>query len=182
MYDFSDFISPDEDAVHAAPAIDERSIGRRIALQALYEIDLAQHPPGDVLSRLMQAQKPSETAGRFAQTLVNGVLEQKARVDSAIRHFAPEYPLEQIAVIDRNILRIAILEFAVRARTPIGVAIDEAVELAKLFGADGAPSFVNGVLGSIADSAHWLNQLKLAEPNTKPAEESEESKPHATES
>ncbi len=170
MYDFSDFVSPDEDAVNAAPVIDERSIGRRIALQALYEVDLAGHPAGDVLTRLIQAQHPGETAERFAHLLLIGVWGERERIDSAIRHFAPDYPLEQIAVIDRNILRISIYEFAVSLYTPTSVAINEAVDLAKLFGADGTPGFINGVLGSVADSESWLAQLKL--PVLPPTEDS----------
>ena len=73
-----------------------------------------------------------------------------------------EFPLELLAIIDRNILRMAMLEFAVERRTPVGVAIDEAVELSKLFGADNTPSFVNGVLGALADNSELMQVLNDA--------------------
>lgn len=145
------------------PILDERSIGRRIALQALYEIDLANHPVGEVLTIHLQTQQPSRRVVRYVQEVVHGVFNTRPVLDEAIERYAPEFPLDQIAVIDRNILRIAIYEFAVRARTPVGVAIDEAVELAKLFGADGASGFINGVLGAVADDAGWLQRVREVE-------------------
>ncbi len=146
-----------------APILDERSIARRIALQALYEIDLAHHEVGEVLAIHLQTQKPSRKVARYVQDLVHGVVAHGATLDEAIRKYAPEWPLEQIAIIDRNILRIAVYEFAVHARTPVGVAIDEAVELAKMFGADGASSFINGVLGAVADDHAWLQKVREVE-------------------
>lgn len=154
-------VIPDNE--EADPITDERSIARRIALQALYEIDLANHPVGEVLTIHLQTQQPSRRIVKYVQNLVHGVLDNRPVLDEAIEQYAPEFPLDQIAFIDRNILRIAIYEFAVRARTPVGVAIDEAVELAKLFGADGASSFINGVLGAIADDKTWLDQVRQAE-------------------
>jgi len=162
MTDSPDLIPESEDA---APILDERSTARRIALQALYEIDVAHHPVGEVLTIHLRTQKPTRKVARYVQELVRGVITHRATLDGAIRQYAPEWPLEQIAVIDRNILRIAIFEFAVRARTPVGVAIDEAVELAKLFGADGASSFINGVLGAVADDQAWLQRVRQKESN-----------------
>ncbi len=98
--------------------------------------------------------------------LVLGTWNQRDLTDQAIRIYAPEYPLDQLAAIDRNILRMAIYEFAVSAITPVGAAIDEAVELAKQFGADGSPSFVNGVLGSLAEDENMLAQLRQPEQPT----------------
>lgn len=160
MSDIPEVIPENEDA---DPITDERSIARRIALQALYEIDLANHPVGEVLTIHLQTQQPSRRIVKYVQNLVHGVRDNRPVLDEAIEQYAPEFPLDQIAFIDRNILRIAIYEFAVRARTPVGVAIDEAVELAKLFGADGASSFINGVLGAIADDKTWLDQVRQAE-------------------
>lgn len=160
MSDIPEVIPDNEEA---DPITDERSIARRIALQALYEIDLANHPVGEVLTIHLQTQQPSRRIVKHVQNLVHGVRDNRPVLDEAIEHYAPEFPLDQIAFIDRNILRIAIYEFAVRARTPVGVAIDEAVELAKLFGADGASSFINGVLGAIADDKTWLDQVRQAE-------------------
>lgn len=86
----------------------------------------------------------------LARRLVAGVLEHKQDLDKLIHRFAPEWPLEQIALIDRNILRIAIYEMTIDRTAPLKVAINEAVELAKAFGAESTPRFINGVLGSLA--------------------------------
>jgi len=164
MTDLHEIVPENENASSVdAPIVDERSIARRIALQALYEIDLAHHPVGEVLAIHLQTQKPSRKIARYVHELVQGVIGSRDVLDEAIRKYAPEWPLEQIAAIDRNILRIAIYEFAVRARTPVGVAIDEAVELAKMFGADGASSFINGVLGAVADDHDWLQKVRETE-------------------
>jgi len=80
---------------------------------------------------------------------MNGVLQYQDVLDAFIHQHAPEWPLDQMAYIDRNILRMAIFEFAVDGKTPVKVAINEAVELAKMFGSDSAPRFVNGVLGAL---------------------------------
>ena len=80
-----------------------------------------------------------------------GVIPLTNRLDDFIAQHAPEWPLDQVAVIDRNILRIALWEFAVEGMTPVKVAINEAIELAKLFGSESTPQFVNGVLGSLAN-------------------------------
>ena len=128
-----------------------RHQARILALQALYEIDCAHHPPAVVLKqRLAEVQLPSAAAA-FSRHLVNGVLEHQSVLDVFIHRHAPEWPLEQMAYIDRNILRIAIFEFAVDGSTPVKVAINEAVELAKSFGSDSASRFVNGVLGALVE-------------------------------
>ena len=135
-----------------------RHQARIVALQALYEIDCAHHPPAAVLEqRLARVRLPSAGAA-FSRHLVNGVLEHQSVLDVFIHRHAPEWPLEQMAYIDRNILRIAIFEFAVDSNTPIKVAINEAVELAKAFGSDSAPRFVNGVLGALVEHREAIAQ------------------------
>lgn len=124
---------------------------RMVALQALYEIDVAGHPPGEVLSARFQAEPLPAEARTFAQELVTGVLAHREEIDRLIQRYAPAWPVAQMAVIDRNILRMAIFEFVIARRTSPAVAINEAVELGKLFGSDSTPRFVNGVLGSIAE-------------------------------
>lgn len=128
-----------------------RRKARTVALQALYELDCTQHAVGAVLDERLAEQPLPAEMDTFARRLVAGVLAQAAALDRVIQQFAPEWPLDQMAVIDRNILRIAIWEFAAVQQTPIKVAINEAVELAKLYGSDSAPRFVNGVLGALAD-------------------------------
>ena len=80
------------------------------------------------------------------------------KLDNFIAQHAPEWPLDQVATIDRNILRIALWEFGVQGKTPIKVVINEAIELSKEFGSDSTPRFVNGVLGSLADRQNEINQ------------------------
>jgi N utilization substance protein B len=86
---------------------------------------------------------------RFARHVVRGVLSNQELLDEMIAAYAPEWPIDQMAVVDRNILRIALFEFVVDRGTPPKVAINEAVELAKLFGSDSSQRFVNGVLGTL---------------------------------
>lgn len=137
----------------------DRSIARRVALQVLYEVDSADHKVGEVISEQLSHHHLRSKASRYVNMLVLGVIEHHRRLDSVIRHFAPEFPLNQVAIIDRNILRIAILEFAVLERVPVKVAVDEAIELAKLFGADGSARFVNGVLGTAFDDLEMLKHI-----------------------
>lgn len=135
-----------------------RHQARIVALQALYEIDCACHAPAVVLEhRLTQAQLP-KSAQAFSRYLVDGVIRHQPVLDAFIHRHAPEWPLEQMAYIDRNILRMAIFEFAVDGQTPIKVAINEAVELAKAFGSDSAPRFVNGVLGALVEHKEAIAQ------------------------
>jgi N utilization substance protein B len=136
-----------------------RRKARQLALQALYEIDCAGHPVSEVLVQHLQADPQPEGVRTFAYALVNGVLTHQEHMDALIQEYAPEWPLEQMAVIDRNILRIAIYEFAVSGDTPLKVAINEAVELAKAFGSDSAPRFINGVLGSLASRHNEIRQI-----------------------
>ena len=128
-----------------------RRRARRITLETLYEVDIADHRPGDILNRRLVDQ-PMESAGvQFASKLVQGVLNHRDAMDDLIAQYAPEWPLDQMAVVDRNILRMAIFEFLIDDETPVKVAINEAVELAKTYGSDSAPRFINGVLGTLAD-------------------------------
>ncbi|MBL8109602.1 MAG: transcription antitermination factor NusB [Anaerolineales bacterium] len=136
-----------------------RTRARSIALQVLYEVDIANNIPGDLLKLRLEDFPLSDDLAEFTRKIVFGVLPLSSNLDLLISRYAPEWPLEQIAAIDRNILRIALWEFAVYQETPIKVAINEAVELAKLYGSDSAPRFVNGVLGALADHQHEIKQI-----------------------
>ncbi len=127
-----------------------RRRARVLALQSLYEADVTNHAPGQVLERHLRDHALPEAGERFVSHLVAGVIANKAPLDDLISRYAPEWPLDQMAAIDRNILRIAIFEFVLDGDTPVKVAINEAVELAKMFGSDSSARFVNGVLGSLA--------------------------------
>ncbi len=125
-------------------------------MQALFEIDSVNHDPETVLQRRLEARSLPPSGREFARSLVLGVLKHKTFLDRLIQENAPEWPVEQIAIIDRNILRIAIFELAIERDTPLKVAINEAVELAKLFGSDSSPRFVNGVLGAMVSQERYL--------------------------
>jgi transcription antitermination protein NusB len=142
-----------------------RTRARSIALQVLYEVDIANHPPAEVLRERLEDSGVLDDLADFARQIVFGVLPLPHDMDIIIARYAPEWPLDQIAAIDRNILRLACWEFAVRRETPVKVAINEAVELAKMYGSDSAPRFINGVLGSLAEHQYdIIQQLKNAAP------------------
>ena len=135
-----------------------RTRARSLALQVLYEVDMANHPPGEIYKLRLEEAPLSDELAEFARQIIFGILPLTNILDHTIAKYAPEWPLDQIAAIDRNILRIALWEFAVSRETPLKVAINEAVELAKLYGSDSAPRFVNGVLGALADHQHEIHQ------------------------
>lgn len=135
-----------------------RTRARGLALQVLYEIDIAKHSPADALEHRLEEEDLSDELVEFARQIIFGVIPLTHELDRIIARYAPEWPLEQIAAIDRNILRLACWEFAVQGETPVKVAINEAVELAKLFGSESAPRFVNGVLGGLADHQSEIEQ------------------------
>ncbi len=136
----------------------DRTRARGIALQALYELDITNHPVGKVLIERIADSELDENLVLFFRSIVLGVWPIRQELDSFIAEHAPDWPLDQVAIIDRNILRIALWEFAVADDTPLKVAINEAVELAKTYGSDSAPRFVNGVLGSLADRQSEITQ------------------------
>jgi N utilization substance protein B len=135
-----------------------RTRARSLALQVLYEVDVANHSPADIYRLRLEEYPLSDDLSDFARQIIFGVLPLTATLDEIIARYAPEWPLDQIAAIDRNILRMALWEFAVYQDTPIKVAINEAVELAKQYGSDSAPRFINGVLGALAEHQHEIQQ------------------------
>jgi N utilization substance protein B len=135
-----------------------RTQARSVALQALYEIDITDHLPGNVLEERLEETQLDNHLSDFVRQIVLGVLPLVEKLDYFISQHAPEWPLDQVATIDRNILRIALWEIAVSNQTPIKVAINEAVELGKVFGSDSTPRFVNGVLGSLASRHNEILQ------------------------
>jgi N utilization substance protein B len=140
-----------------------RTRARSVALQVLYEIDIIGHAPGVILQErfdaLQEEKAPlDDDLANFVINIVNGVYPNIKLLDETISRHAPEWPLDQVATIDRNILRIALWEIAMDRQTPVKVAINEAVELAKMFGSDSSARFVNGVLGSLATSLNEIIQ------------------------
>ena len=135
-----------------------RTRARSVALQALYEIDLVNHLPMSVIQHRIAEESLDERMAEFAKQIVDEVWPIVVELDQFIAEHAPEWPLDQVAIIDRNIIRIALWEFAVSDNIPTKVAINEAVELAKTFGSDSSPRFVNGVLGSLASRQNEIRQ------------------------
>ncbi len=126
-----------------------RTKARGIALQVLYEYDLTGHQVGEILADRLFEEESDEKLESFSRAIVVGVVPLIEKLDALVAKHAPEWPMDQVAVIDRNILRIAVWEFAVAETTPVKVAINEAIELAKTYGSDSSSRFVNGVLGSL---------------------------------
>lgn len=127
-----------------------RHPARRLALQTLFEMDFhgPREDPRATWERGAHRAGLSENAGRFAWDLVEGVVAHKGELDREIARLAPEWPVPQLSPVDRNILRIALFELRHQPATPAAAVIDEAVELAKDFGGDATPKFVNGVLAT----------------------------------
>jgi N utilization substance protein B len=127
-----------------------RTRARQAALFALYEMDVGGHDPSRALDRLIEEQRLSADQAAFARKLLSGVLERLSQIDGIIGAATPSRPLSEQAAIDRNILRVAVREFLVDNLTPAGAAINEAVELAKKYGSESSPRFINGVLGAVS--------------------------------
>ncbi len=127
-----------------------RRKARIAALQALYELDCTRHKVEETSARLRARETLAQEALGFSEELVKGVLQHKSELDALIRKFARAFPVEQMSVIDRNILRLAIFEILFSDKAPLKAAINEAIELAKTFGSESSSRLVNGVLGVVA--------------------------------
>jgi len=144
-----------------------RRLARVLAFQVLYEVDVAHHAPGAVLQRLLEekglaadtvgdledlgrgAGPVPAAAAEYARDLIGGVLRHRDEIDAVIQERAPAWPLRQMSSVERTILRLGLYECCYQhGMVPVKVAINEAIELAKLFGSESLPRFVNGVLGS----------------------------------
>lgn len=127
-----------------------RRKARVVAIQVLYEVDAVKRSVDRVLETTLSEQELSEENCEFVRYLTQNVIKQQAQIDDYIRKYAPAWPLEQLSIIDRNILRLAVFEVLIDDRTPVKVAINEAVELAKKFGSNSSSKFINGVLSSVS--------------------------------
>lgn len=128
-----------------------RHQARIVALQVLYEKDVVGHDPSAAIRRLTESKDMPADAVGFVQEIVTGVIDNQVKIDQTIERFATAWPVSQIPPVDRNILRIAIFELLHHNITPVRVAINEAVELAKTFGSESSSKFINGVLGSVSN-------------------------------
>jgi N utilization substance protein B len=131
-----------------------RRKARTLALQALYEVDSVARSSDSVVERLLAESKLTPENSNFVRELVVGALKNKEEIDRHIQKLAPAWPINQLALVDRNILRLAIFEILFDNRVPVKVAVNEAVELAKTFGSGSSAKFINGVLGSVSTLAN----------------------------
>lgn len=144
-----------------------RHLARTIALQTLYQWDFnkqSQKELDDSIKRNMTEFAPQFDDKGFIVNLVSGVAKNQKDIDELITKYAPEWPLEQITMVDRNVLRIGIYELKYDKEIPEKVAINEAIELAKTFGGESSGKFVNGVLGSIYKSIMENGEVKEEKP------------------
>ena len=130
----------------------KRRKARRVLLQVLYEVDTAGHSIEESLGWITEQAHLDKNSGSFIRHLAEEVIAQRDDLDIEIQRYAQSWPVEQLSPVDRNILRIAIYEVKRGKGVPLQVAINEAVELAKRFGGESSPRFVNGVLGAVAES------------------------------
>lgn len=150
-----------------------RHLGRIIALQTLYEEDFRRECEDEafklsaVLARNIARYQETIDDKAFIERLVNGVANHQPKIDDIIRPVAPEWPIEQIARIDRIILRIGVYELVITTDVPPKVAINEAVELAKAFGGDNSSKFVNGVLGTVLRNKEAATKVASEKPKAK---------------
>ncbi len=127
-----------------------RRKGRELALQALYQIDVRGDDGAGALGPFWEQCDAPADARTFGEDLVGGVLEERKRIDELIASSSDNWRVSRLSHVDRNILRVATYELLCRRDVPASVAIDEAIEIAKRFGSDESPTFVNGVLDHIA--------------------------------
>lgn len=145
-----------------------RHLVRTIVLQSLYEWDFYGKKADlvAVAERNLKEFGPGIDEPDFLWRILNGVIEHLADIDAVIARVAPEWPVEQIAIIDRNVLRVGLYEllYADRAEIPAKVAINEAIELAKNYGGINSPKFINGVLGTVFRELEEKNGPAAAAP------------------
>ena len=128
---------------------DHRRKARTVALQSLFASDIRDNRTEPSFEWLDEEEEVAQQALEFATTLLRGVFDARPDLDSLIGRYAPAWPVSQLSLIDRNILRIALYELLHNPGTPRKTAVNEAVELAKVFGSESSARFINGVLGSV---------------------------------
>ncbi len=139
-----------EPAGESDPSIRGGRTGSRAAVvQALYESDASGHPAVATVRRLAMERELDDDDIGFATRLVEICEKQRNELDSRIASIASQFPADQMALVDRNVLRVALAELEMDDAAPEKVVANEAVELARLFGSESSPKFVNGVLGAL---------------------------------
>ncbi len=146
-----------------------RHLARTIVMQTLYEWDFngKQRDPIELLKSNFKEFAPDFEDEGFADSIISGLLERLDEIDAAITKYAPEWPIEQITIVDRNVLRIGVYELTYCRDIPPKVAINEAIEVAKGFGGESSGRFVNGVLGAIYRDLVAQGKIEPAPPTVK---------------
>lgn len=126
-----------------------RRRGRELALQLLFQVEMTRDPVADVIRRFWVSEQPETGSRDFAETLARGTLEHLPAIDRRIQGVADNWRLERMAVVDRNVLRLAVFELIVLAETPPVVVIDEAIEVVRRYGAPESVPFINGILDAV---------------------------------
>ena len=130
---------------------------RQIALKSLYEAETSEHSASDAFERqISEAIKHNAAVGKakpgaYGRTMLEGVIEMRDDLDKYIQAAATQYPVETLAIVDRNILRLAIWELLTDNSAPVAAVVNEAVELAHRYGGESTPGFVNGVLRTVSE-------------------------------
>lgn len=148
-----------------------RHLARSIAMQSLFEWDFRGQPSAAlpaIIDHNLKEFAPGLEESQFSHSLVDGVLQHVQQIDEAIVKYAPSWPLNQITIVDRNILRLGVYELKHAGEVPPKVAINEAIELAKSFGGPSSGRFVNGVLGSMFNDLVKENPALKGENPPKP--------------
>ncbi len=142
---------PDAPQAASSPrkGVPARRQGRIIAMQALFEIDAVAQGANASIAALAAEYGVADPAVRFATALVAGTLARQPEIDALIATFAPQFPLDQLAAVDRAVLRVAVYELRYGAKAPPKAVVNEAIEIAKEYGGDASGRFVNGVLGRV---------------------------------
>lgn len=149
-----------------------RHLARTIAMQTLYEWDFNGQVTDDLVGLLHENFKqfaPDFSDQGFSEAIIRGIMEHRQAIDATITKYAPEWPLEQITIVDRNVLRIGVYELSFAPDVPPKVAINEAIEVAKGFGGESSGKFVNGVLGAIFRDLQTQGKIPASTPTETPA-------------
>jgi len=133
----------------ARKGVPARRQGRVMAMQALFEIDAVAQGANASIAALAAEHDAADQAVRFATALVAGTLARLSEIDALIATLAPQFPLDQLAAVDRAVLRVAVYELRYGAKAPPKAVVNEAIEIAKEYGGDASGRFVNGVLGRV---------------------------------
>jgi len=127
----------------------KRRAARELALKVLFARDLGKGEPYSLLDHLVEEENAGERAKSFCRRLIEGVITNQESIDNTIQKYAIEWDVSRIAAVDRNIMRMALFELLYLPEIPKAVAVNEAVELAKIYGTEDSARFINGILGNV---------------------------------